>query len=86
MNYRNYILITRKKSIGKVRFQSALGSVIIPTVGTFYSQAGNVLFPTWEYLRALMVAIAGIKAGLFSARGHLLKNRWQLLADKSQVS
>ena len=28
--------------------RSLPGSLFIPTVGMFYSQAGNVLFPTWE--------------------------------------
>ena len=57
------------------RWEFAYFSLDIPKVGTFYSQGGNVLFPGWEQLLPLMLAIAAFN-------GSRIFIKWLLLMDK----
>ena len=61
------------------RWEFAYFSLDIPKVGTFYSQGGNVLFPGWEQLLPLMLAIAAFN-------GSRIFIKWLLLMDNCHFS
>ena len=76
-----------------VKQRRSYGGLFIPTLGTFYSQAGNVLFPRWESFIGIGAVfsfnkerVLNDKGTLLKIKGRLLENKWFLLQDLTWFS